>query len=152
MVSGFNNLNKEELRQNAIYIRQKYLKKPVGKGNVAVALVQLQNNVNFCAGATSRAKSPTGVPKPKSLGGQFEPIIDSYSRRLMDTDAEYKVLSAIAETLEMAYNTNVEGTIYFYTELQPCESCLNIFSQFEQKFPNLSLEVFWDYPYPPESS
>jgi hypothetical protein len=152
MASDVNNLIKEELRHNAIYIRQLYLKKPVGKGNVAVAQVQLQNNVNFCAGATSRAKSPTDVPKPKSLGGQFEPIIDSYSGRLMDTDAEYKLLSAIAETLEIVYNIDVEGSLYLYTELQPCESCQNILYQFQQKFPNLRLKVFWDYPYPPESS
>jgi len=64
-------------------------------------------------------------PKPKSEGGQFEPTIDSYSKRPMDTDAEYKVLSFIADTLEIFYDREVEGTLYLYTELQPCESCHN---------------------------
>lgn len=67
----------------------------------------------------------------------------------MDTDAEYKVLSAIADTLEMFYDLKVEGNLYLYTELQPCESCVNILNQFQEKFPNITVEVFWDYPYPP---
>lgn len=70
----------------------------------------------------------------------------------MDTDAEYKVLSAIADTLEMFYDLQLEGNLYLYTELQPCESCNYVLRQFKEKFPNIRVEVFWDYPYPPESS
>ena len=139
------------MRENATQIRQRYLKKPVGKGNVAIAEVHLQSDIAFCVGGTSRQKSPTPLPKPKSEGGQFEPIIDSYTKRLMDTDAEYKVLSAIADTLETSYDLQVEGNLYLYTEFQPCESCNNIVSQFREKFPNIRVEIFWDYPYPPES-
>lgn len=75
----------------------------------------------------------------------------------MDTDAEYKVLSEIAVTLEkvavelkMSYD-RVEGNLYLYTEFQPCESCNDILTQFKQKFPGIETDVFWDYPYPPES-
>jgi hypothetical protein len=119
---------------------------------VAVAEVHLQFNVAFCVGGTSRGgkKSPIPQPKPKSEGGQFEPTIDSYSKRPMDTDAEYKVLSFIADTLEVFYDREVEGTLYLYTELQPCESCHNILRQFQKKFTLIKLKVFWDYPYPPK--
>ncbi len=138
----------QDLQARAADIRQKYLKKPIGKGNVAIADVHLSNNVAFCAGATSRAKSPIPIPPPKSQGGQFEPSLDSRTRRLMDTDAEYKILSAIAETLERSYDLEIEGSLYLYTELQPCESCNDVLRQFKDKFPNINVDVFWDYPYP----
>lgn len=101
-------------------------------------------------GATSRAKSPINKPLPKSQGGQFEPIIDSFSGRLMDTDAEYKALSAIALTLSAIDNISLSGKLYLYTERRPCESCTGVLKQFTDKFPNIEIEVFWDYPYPPE--
>ncbi|WP_422661899.1 deaminase domain-containing protein [Pannus brasiliensis] len=67
----------------------------------------------------------------------------------MDTDAEYKVLDEIANILDRFYDrTIVEGQLYLYTELQPCESCQSVIKQFEEKFPNVKIIVFWDYPYP----
>lgn len=144
-------MRKEELQASAACIRAKYLNKPIGKSNVAIAGIYLSNDVAFCAGATSKggSKSPIPqLPKPKSQGGQFEPAIDSRTSRLMDTDAEYKVLSAIAETIEMSYDLEVEGSLYLYSELKPCESCNDVLRQFTEKFPNISVNVFWDYPYP----
>jgi The BURPS668_1122 family of deaminases len=135
-------------------VREQYLRKPIGKGNVAIAELWLSGDVAFCAGATSRGgkQSPISqIPTPKSAGGQFEPAIDSRTQRLMDTDAEYKVLSEIANILEMFYDLQVEGSLYLYTEFQPCESCNSILRQFKEKFPQIKTEVFWDYPYPPKS-
>ncbi|AUT01889.1 hypothetical protein CLI64_16675 [Nostoc sp. CENA543] len=146
------NLKKEDLRNNAALIRELYLRKPVGRSNVAIAELYLDNNVAFCAGATSKggSKSPLRTtPTPKSEGGQFQPSIDSRTNRLMDTDAEYKVLSEIAHILEMFYDLQVKGKLYLYTEFQPCESCNSVLRQFREKFPHIEIEVFWDYPYPP---
>lgn len=144
-------MKKENLQKNARLIREQYLKKPMGSSNVAYAEVHLIDKMLLCGGATSKGgkKSPIPQPQPKSLGGQFEPALDSRTRRIMDTDAEYKVLSALAETLENAYDLKVQGTLYLYTELQPCESCQSVINQFKAKFPNISIELFWDYPYPP---
>ncbi len=142
------------MQAKAALIREQYLGKAIGKSNVAIAELYLTGNVAFCAGATSKGgnKSPISkIPKPKSAGGQFEPATDSRTQRLMDTDAEYKVLSEIADTLEMFYDLQVEGKLYLYTEFQPCESCNSVLRQFEEKFPHIKIEVFWDYPYPPES-
>ncbi|MBD1907144.1 hypothetical protein H6F66_07725 [Trichocoleus sp. FACHB-6] len=140
---------KERLRENAAQIRATYINKPFPKGNIAVAEVHIQGDVIFREGGTSRSKSPTPKPKPKSEGGQFEPTIDPYSKHLMDTDAEYKVLSAIADILEMFYDLQVRGDLYLYTERNPCTSCNDVLRQFKEKFPNIRLEVFWDHPYPP---
>ncbi|HBE16896.1 MAG TPA: hypothetical protein DEG17_10725 [Cyanobacteria bacterium UBA11149] len=140
----------ERLRLGANLIREQYLNKQFPKGNVAVIEVYLSNGTAFGIGATSRAKSPISKPKARSEGGQFEPIVDSYSGYIMDTDAEYKVLSAIADTLEMFYNREVVGQLYLYTERKPCESCDGVIDQFKEKFPNIKISgLFWDYPYPP---
>lgn len=150
--AGSKILRKEDLQARAADIRRKYLKRPIGTSNVAIADVYLFNDVAFCAGATSKGgrKSPIPRPLPKSQGGQFEPSPDPRTRpnALMDTDAEYKVLSAIAETLERSYDLEIEGSLYLYTEFQPCESCNDVLRQFKEKFPNISVDVFWDYPYP----
>uniref|UniRef100_B8HLN7 CMP/dCMP deaminase zinc-binding n=1 Tax=Cyanothece sp. (strain PCC 7425 / ATCC 29141) TaxID=395961 RepID=B8HLN7_CYAP4 len=150
----------EDLRARANKIRQLYLSrkddsgsvivKPVGKANVAVAEVYLRNGVSFGTGATSRGgcKSPIPKPKPKSEGGQFEPSVDSRTNRMMDTDAEYKVLSEIAEILEKSYDPEVEGDLYLYSELQPCQSCQCVIEQFKAKFPNIKIHLFSDLPYP----
>lgn len=67
----------------------------------------------------------------------------------MDTDAEYKGLSAVADTLEDFYDCGVEGQLYLYTERKPCESCNSVLEQFKEKFPNVEISgVFWDHPYP----
>ena len=112
--------------------------------------VHLANGISFGTGATSRARSPTPKPESKSEGGQFEPIIDSYSNRIMDTDAEYKALSAIADTLDLLDEDKLRGKLYLYTERKPCESCKYIIQQFKDKYPKIEIaEIFWDYPYPP---
>ena len=140
---------KKDLQARAAYIRQRHLNKPIGKSNVAIAEIYLSNGVAFCAGATSKRKGP--IPDPpltRSQGGQFEPSIDSRTGRSMNTDAEYKVLSEIAKVLEMFYDLERKGSLYLYSELQPCESCNEVLRQFEAKFPNISVKVFWDLPYP----
>ncbi|GFE68617.1 deaminase domain-containing protein [Chroococcus sp. FPU101] len=144
------NAYKQHLRKKAISVRENYLKLPFPKANVAVIELYLKDKNDVIeVGATSRAKSPSPIPLAKSMGGQFEPIVDSYSGRLMDTDAEYKALSAIADTLDNFYSRSVEGTLCLYTERQPCESCLGVIEQFKEKFHNIEIEVFWDEPYPP---
>ncbi|MGK7883821.1 MAG: deaminase domain-containing protein [Crocosphaera sp.] len=139
---------KENSEKDAKLLRDIYLKKPFPKGNISIIELHLKTGAIFGIGATSRAKSPVSIPQPKSEGGQFEPIIDSYSNRLMDTDAEYKALSAIADTLDMSYDFLLEGVLYLYTERQPCDSCQGVVKQFKEKYPNIEIKIFWDYPYP----
>lgn len=141
-------MSKSRLQNDAGIIRNFYLKKPFPKGNVSVIEVHLNHGVSFSVGATSRAKSPVAIPKSKSQGGQFKPIVDSFSGRIMDTDAEYKALSAIADTLDGFDVSLREGKLYLYTERKPCESCKGIIQQFKAKYPKISIKIYWDYPYP----
>jgi len=144
----FKSPRKEDLQASAALIRRKYLRRPTS--NVAIGEIYLNENISFCVGATSKASREPLAPKPspKSQGGQFEPTTDTYSNRVMDTDAEYKVLSEIATTLDACYPNNLNGKLYLYTELKPCQSCEGILNQFQEKFLNISIEIFWDLPYP----
>lgn len=139
-----------DLRERAKSIRNIYLKKRSGS-NVAVVEVYIPNLISFSAGATSKGgrKSPIpDIPIPKSQGGQFEPTVDSYSQRLMDSDSEYKVLDEIAKNLDQYSNTLLEGKLYLYSELKPCESCQGIISQFKARFPKIQCEIDYDIDWP----
>jgi hypothetical protein len=66
----------------------------------------------------------------------------------MDTDAEYKLYSWMADRIERAGN-NQRGKLYLYTELAQCESCLGLQAQFEAKFGRrVKVVVLHGYPYP----
>ncbi|MBN8563019.1 deaminase domain-containing protein [Leptolyngbya boryana CZ1] len=140
---------KAELLAKAKTVREDYIGRDFPSGNVAVAKVVLSNGAILFQEGTSRARSPSPLPTPKSAGGIFEPSIDSHSQRLMETDAEYKILSALALTLlEELKQVQVEGKLYLYTERKPCESCQNILRQFRELFPSVGISVVWDHPYP----
>lgn len=150
---GDENLIKERLKESATYIREKILGKPIIfqpffkiKSNVAVAEVYV-GDVIFCAGTTSNYTTLIPILKPKSEGGQFNPQLHPRTKRPTNTDAEYKVLSTIADTIEieMKYDLGIKGYLYLYTERNPCPSCEDVIRQFEEKFRNIKVKVFWDY-------
>ncbi|MBE9235156.1 hypothetical protein IQ227_03650 [Anabaena aphanizomenioides LEGE 00250] len=153
---GEENPIKQRLRESAAQIRKILLpNKPIltqpflrVRNNVAVAEVHI-GHVSFYLEATSHYKSPIPIPEAKSNGGQFEPKVDPYAQRIMFHCYEYKLFSEIAKILEMDYNLQTEGYLYLYTERYPCISCQDVKIQFEEKFPNIKVELFWDYPYPP---
>ena len=54
-------------------------------------------------------------------------------------DAEYKILSDIANTL--GNNTSAVGTIKILTERPPCNSCAKVIQQFANKYKSIAIEV-----------
>lgn len=40
-------------------------------------------------------------------------------------------------------NTAAEGTINLYTVYEPCHSCCGIIEQFNEAYPNITINVFW---------
>jgi hypothetical protein len=118
------------LRDLAKETRSQYMSgKPMGKGNVAAARLELDDGTVWEQTATSRSK-PLDRPTPLSQGGQFEPRHAPESGReqheIMDTDAEYKLYSWMDEQLTNAKKTNPRGTLYLYTEQSQCTSCLDV--------------------------
>jgi RHS repeat-associated protein len=143
------------LRELAQGIRREYLSgKEIGKGNVAVARLELGDGTVFERGGTSRAR-PMDRPLPRSQGGQFEPQWAPESGRTrgepMDTDPEYKLYSWMADQLEQSGKTHPRGTLYLYTEMSQCTSCRAVQGQWEAKFPDIPVVVVYDMPYTPRS-
>jgi filamentous hemagglutinin len=113
------------LREEAAEVRKSLLPgKEVGRKNVAVAEVHLDNGTRMSASSTSGPKGNAPKPKPASEGGQFEPRYDPDGGRVMDTDPEYKILSQLAERIEQQYpkGSHPQGTVYLYSEIKLCAS------------------------------
>jgi len=137
------------LRVKATEIRAEYIKKPIRSGNVAVLeYVSPALKEPITVGATSRFKSPSPKPSPRSEGGYFEPSIDPNTERLMDTDAEYKALSELARQLDAMAASQKMGVVHLFTERQPCVSCARVFAQFEERFPQVTIVLDFDHPFP----
>ncbi|WP_437835659.1 deaminase domain-containing protein [Sorangium sp. So ce1153] len=150
-LSGRERASFARLRTRADDVRTAYLAKPVGKGNVAaleyVSLVHVQREP-IRVEATSRHKSPSPLPRPRSQGGYFEPAIDPSTKRPMNTDAEYKALSELARRLDGSATWQKMGVVYLFTELQPCASCASVIAQFEERFPLVTIVIAFDHPFP----
>jgi filamentous hemagglutinin len=148
-LSGRERASFVRLRAKAGEVRAAYIAKPVFKGNVAaLEYVSLVLQEPIPVEATSRANSPSPLPPPRSQGGYFEPSIDPSTNRRMDTDAEYKALSALARQLDATAAWQKMGVVYLFTERQSCASCASVIAQFEERFPLVSVVVEFDYPFP----
>ena len=114
------------------------------EGNVAVAEVNISglksdwfahsriNNISDMkpAGAVSNISLMPADPvfSATEVGGFMRTV-----------DAEYKILSDIANTL--GNNTSAVGTIKILTERPPCNSCAKVIQQFANKYKNIAIEV-----------
>ena len=128
--------------------------KAISHNNVASVHYASSTGTDFRQQATSKGRGPLpDRPTPRSKGGQFEPSVDTGSKRLMDTDAEYKLLDWLGQKLDAEHPgspQDARGTVNLYSEMQLCESCQSIVSQFRAKFPNVKIYVFADVPYVPK--
>jgi hypothetical protein len=58
---------------------------------------------------------------------------------LRDTDTEYKILNDIAARL--GDNTQANGKIKLFTELDTCDSCSKVIAEFAAKYKNIEIEI-----------
>jgi hypothetical protein len=58
---------------------------------------------------------------------------------LRDVDSEAKILNNVAA--QLGDNTSASGTINLFTERAPCASCSNVIQQFQEKYPNIKINV-----------
>ena len=56
---------------------------------------------------------------------------------LRDSCTEYKILNEISDSI----TNNVVGEITLFTELDPCDSCKNVFNLFLKDYPNIKIKV-----------
>jgi filamentous hemagglutinin len=96
--------------------------------------------------ASSRIDQPTLAQQNLGFVGAvpetFESTtVSSASGQLIDrsTDSEAKILNNIAARL--GDNTSASGSINLMTERPPCASCSNVIQQFQERYPNIKINV-----------
>lgn len=57
-------------------------------------------------------------------------------------DTEYKIISELAK--KIGDNWNTKGTINLFTERNPCRSCSGVIDQFQDRYPNIKINVYYD--------
>lgn len=144
------------LRAHAAMVRTRYLGK-TRRRNVGTLEYWLPcRNKPVKLAATSIEKSPIKKPKPRSAGGLFEPTVDArlagWRTSVMDTDAEYKMLSRLGKLLRRVGWRVTTGTVYLFTEYQPCTSCDGVIEQFRAMFPRVTVIVDYDKVFPPTNA
>ena len=116
------------------------------KGNIGIADI----NIEGIDSKTMAAHSKNSIPNDLLVGNgktRFDYLnlpsvredgrpTNSYPR---NTDAEYKLLSNIADKL--GDNTNIKGEITIFSEKSVCASCSGVAQQFKSKYPNINLRM-----------
>jgi hypothetical protein len=106
----------------------------VGGGrNSAVAQFKIDGATGELVGVSGQAVRPGTVPAPTSH--VFNTIQTGNNPRTLD--AEYKILEQLATQL----TSTSRGVVNLYSELPVCVSCSSVITQFQQKFPNVVVNV-----------
>lgn len=69
-------------------------------------------------------------------------IIDGSGAFLRDRDSEYKIFEELAR--QLGDDWNASGVINIFTERNPCRSCSGVMDQFQDRYPNIRIEVSYD--------
>lgn len=116
-------------------------------GNVGVAQINIQG-IQPTMAASSQISTPTAEQQALGFVGKVpetfpssnvwtsgnDPILLNRS-----ADSEAKILNNIAA--QLGDNTSVSGAINLLTERAPCASCSNVIQQFQEKYPNIKVNV-----------
>jgi len=84
-------------------------------------------------GVSGQATRPGTVPVPSDP--VFETVQTGNNPRTFD--AENKILENLAKQL----GPDSKGVVYLHSELDICVSCSGVISQFQQKFPNITVII-----------
>lgn len=68
---------------------------------------------------TTRSLNPGGIPR--------------------NTDSEYKILEEVAK--QLGDNRNAKGILTVHTNFEACGSCQDVFTQFNERYPNIWLRI-----------
>ncbi|WP_232732468.1 deaminase domain-containing protein [Bacillus sp. mrc49] len=132
----------KELRGN---LTSRYKK----SGNFAVAEVDVsgisksefyaQSSINELKGSLEDMVPDISLQPENPMFKATEAIGKEGERYLRNTDTEYKIPNDIASRL--GENTQANGKIKLFTELDTCDSCSKVIAEFAAKYKNIELEV-----------
>ncbi|MFE5430067.1 deaminase domain-containing protein [Peribacillus simplex] len=132
----------KELRGN---LTSRYKK----SGNFAVAEVDVsgisksefyaQSSINELKGSLEDMVPDISLQPENPMFKATEAVGKEGESYLRNTDTEYKILNDIASRL--GENTQANGKIKLFTELDTCDSCNKVIAEFAAKYKNIELEV-----------
>jgi hypothetical protein len=101
--------------------------------NIAYADVQVPGKKSDLVAISGKHSPPSTVEEP------IERMFDTKKKGVMPTenDSEVKILEYVAKGLKK----DASGSIYIYTEPEPCGSCENVLKSFRKKFKKISVHV-----------
>ncbi|QVN18573.1 hemagglutinin repeat-containing protein [Burkholderia pyrrocinia] len=138
---------KNDLAQQVADLRSTLTGSAKTSGNVGVAQINIQG-IQPTMAASSQISTPTAEQQALGFVGKVpetfpssnvwtsgnDPILLNRS-----ADSEAKILNNIAA--QLGDNTSVSGAINLLTERAPCASCSNVIQQFQEKYPNIKVNV-----------
>ena len=104
--------------------------------NVAVADAVIDGQKREYDAVSGKAERPGMVSMPANP--QFEPYAPPNISR--PADAEYKILEQAAA--DLGGNRNAKGEITIYSERPPCESCVSVAEQFQDRYPGVRVKIY----------
>ncbi|HHE3577036.1 deaminase domain-containing protein [Pasteurella multocida] len=129
--------------QEMIYdLRSKLPSNMKKSGNVAVAKIDIEGlNIKQLAGHSRIDKPMRGFIGSKDSKFHYLFLEPKGGGALIprNTDSEYKILSNLAE--QLGDNPLAKGNVTIFTERRACVSCLGVIKQFEQRYPNVKLNI-----------
>ncbi|WP_127960429.1 deaminase domain-containing protein [Serratia microhaemolytica] len=127
-------------RQMVIDVRAGLSSSPKRSGNVAVAEIDIPGMPKQMAAHSGINKEGKGLVGAGSGNFSYKELPnkqgDMISRK---GDSEYKILDNLAD--QLGSNTSAKGTVIIFTERPACGSCLGVVEQFQQKYPNIQVNV-----------
>ena len=115
-------------------IRRELRIKP-GKRNVGIADYTIDGRMGILEAVSGETNHPGFVQLRNENDRTFQTFIGGGGRGPVDTEAK------ILEEISSRFNPNSSGRIVLYTDRPPCPSCSGVINQFEQRHPNIQVEV-----------
>ncbi|VWB41009.1 hemagglutinin repeat-containing protein [Burkholderia lata] len=138
---------KNDLMQQVADVRATLTGSARTTGNVGVAEISVPG-IQPRMVASSQIDDPTAAQQAAGLVGKVPEtfistdVMTGGDRPILlnrSTDSEAKILNNIAA--QLGDNTSVSGVINLFTERPPCTSCSNVIQQFQNKYPNITINV-----------
>uniref|UniRef100_UPI001F0C1EE1 deaminase domain-containing protein n=1 Tax=Serratia microhaemolytica TaxID=2675110 RepID=UPI001F0C1EE1 len=128
------------MKQQITDLRSGLSSKIKNSGNAAVAQIDIEGMPKTMAAHSRISEENKGFIGDGGQNFTYQTLKASDGRLVeRNTDSEYKILDNLADLL--GSNTSAKGNITILTERPACASCLGVVDQFQQKYPNIQVNV-----------
>ncbi|RRO03617.1 DUF637 domain-containing protein [Pectobacterium aquaticum] len=139
-------INEKTIQQTAAFkqqvtdLRAGLSSKHRQSGNVAVADINIPGMPKTLAGHNLIEEEGNGFVGAGKQNFKYDTLLTKDNRPVIrNIDSEYKILDNLADRL--GNNTSAKGTVTIFTEKPACDSCLGVIKQFQDRYPNINIDV-----------